>query len=424
MFQAERRTKQNRTAAFVRSNRFSLCGAFLFAVLIPELLHPHVALEIDWAKLVHPWDPGLYASIFALVMAHVILRQVSALPLIDKKALVLPAMLASFGVAVGFLSATLGTFSYYHLLTSLILGSAWHYVVIMLSARVGTIRIGIVGDISVDRALFGKRIEWVHMLEPRIPRGIHAIAYDSQAHHSADWERFFSRAVLRRIHVYDIGQLREMLTGRVQLNERPELVFGQLFPSQPYLRVKWVIDILLAIPALIIISPIMALAALLIRLESPGAVIFRQKRVGYQGRIFTCYKLRSMRTDIAGPLYTDEKDPRITRVGQFIRKYRVDELPQIFNILKGEMSWIGPRPEALRLARGYERAIPFYAYRHAVRPGITGWAAVHQGNVALTDAASEKLEYDFFYLKYFSVWLDALIVLMTIRTVLTGFGSR
>jgi lipopolysaccharide/colanic/teichoic acid biosynthesis glycosyltransferase len=122
--------------------------------------------------------------------------------------------------------------------------------------------------------------------------------------------------------------------------------------------------------------------------------------------------------------YTEDDDPRITRVGRFIRKYRIDELPQIWNIIRGDMSWIGPRPEAISLAEWYAKDIPFYIYRHAVRPGISGWAQVNQGNVAKLDAAAVKLQYDFFYIKNFSPWLDILIFVKTIRTILTGFGSK
>ena len=115
---------------------------------------------------------------------------------------------------------------------------------------------------------------------------------------------------------------------------------------------------------------------------------------------------------------------RVTSVGRFLRRYRIDELPQILNILRGEMSWIGPRPEAVPLAEWYESQIPFYAYRHIVRPGITGWALVHQGNVAEIEAATGKLHYDFFYIKYFSPWLDVLIVAKTVGILMSGRGAR
>lgn len=125
-----------------------------------------------------------------------------------------------------------------------------------------------------------------------------------------------------------------------------------------------------------------------------------------------------------GSDFTLEADPRVTPVGRFLRKWRIDEMPQILNIARGDMSWIGPRPEALRLARRYAFSVPFYDYRHAVRPGITGWAAVHQGNVGDVDAARVKLEYDFYYIRNFSPWLDFLIVLKTVQTIWCGFGAR
>jgi lipopolysaccharide/colanic/teichoic acid biosynthesis glycosyltransferase len=131
-----------------------------------------------------------------------------------------------------------------------------------------------------------------------------------------------------------------------------------------------------------------------------------------------------MKHSHAGDAFTSERDSRVTWVGQYLRRYRLDELPQIINILRGEMSWIGPRPEAISLAEWYEREVPFYVYRHIVRPGISGWAQVHQGNVAAIDAARLKLEYDFFYIKNFSFWLDAVIVVKTLRTILTRFGTR
>jgi lipopolysaccharide/colanic/teichoic acid biosynthesis glycosyltransferase len=121
---------------------------------------------------------------------------------------------------------------------------------------------------------------------------------------------------------------------------------------------------------------------------------------------------------------TDDGDKRVTRVGRILRKFRVDELPQIFNILKFEMSWIGPRPEAEVLSRWYQREIPFYRYRHVVKPGISGWAQVNQGHVADVEQVHRKLQYDFYYIKYFSPWLDLLILVRTIKTIITGFGSR
>jgi lipopolysaccharide/colanic/teichoic acid biosynthesis glycosyltransferase len=152
--------------------------------------------------------------------------------------------------------------------------------------------------------------------------------------------------------------------------------------------------------------------------------------MGYRGRTFRVAKFRTMghasgQTDLdRDGAMTKDDDPRVTKLGRFLRRTRIDELPQILNILKGEMSWIGPRPEAVVLSRWYEGELPFYRYRHIVPPGITGWAQVNQGHVSDLDQVNHKLHYDFYYITNFSPWLDILILIRTARTVLTGFGSR
>ena len=172
----------------------------------------------------------------------------------------------------------------------------------------------------------------------------------------------------------------------------------------------------------------MALIALAIRIDSKGTMLFRQKRIGHAGKRITVYKFRTMRpVDIADErraAMTSDDDERITRVGRMLRNLRLDELPQIINILKWEMSWIGPRPEAEILSKWYTSELPFYRYRHVVKPGISGWAQVNQGHVAEVEEVNRKLQYDFYYIKYFSPWLDLLILLRTIKVMLTGFGSR
>ena len=168
---------------------------------------------------------------------------------------------------------------------------------------------------------------------------------------------------------------------------------------------------------------------MLIRLDSPGPILFRQKRIGYRGHTFTVFKLRTMLVnappdDARAAAMTRSNDDRITRIGAILRRYRIDELPQILNILRGEMSWIGPRPEAVPLSSWYEKELPFYRYRHIVRPGITGWAQVNQGHVAEVDDVLWKLRYDFYYVKNYSFWLDLMILARTVMTVLSGFGAR
>ena len=244
-----------------------------------------------------------------------------------------------------------------------------------------------------------------------------------------EWEAFLADAALEGRVVYQVQQLFESLTGRVQVRHISENSFGSLVPARAYSAIKHLIDWLAAVALLPILLPLLALTALSIKTIDGGPVLFRQRRTGHAGRQFWVTKFRTMQ--IAGVVedqrlaaMTDEDDVRITRLGALLRRSRIDELPQVWNILRGEMSWIGPRPEAEVLSVWYTGDIPFYRYRHVVRPGISGWAQVNQGHVAEVDDIHLKLQYDFFYIKYFSPWLDILIVFRTIRTMLTGFGSK
>jgi lipopolysaccharide/colanic/teichoic acid biosynthesis glycosyltransferase len=155
-------------------------------------------------------------------------------------------------------------------------------------------------------------------------------------------------------------------------------------------------------------------------------VLFRQERVGLAGKPFSMLKFRSMcmESEKDGARFAAADDDRVTRLGRFIRKCRIDELPQMWNVLRGDMSVIGPRPEQASFVQQFEGEIPFYAYRHAVRPGISGWAQVTQGYAAGTVDTRVKLEHDFYYIKHVSLWLDLLVVVRTVRVILTGFGSR
>ena len=240
-----------------------------------------------------------------------------------------------------------------------------------------------------------------------------------------EWQTFLANCALANIPVYHNRIILEQITGRVSITHLSENIFGVLQPSPFYSFIKRFTDICASIILLPLILPILLLVAILIKLESKGSVFYIQERMGYKNKIFKMYKLRSMYIDIEGKDYTDTgRDPRITRVGWVIRKYRIDELPQFLNVLKGEMSLIGPRPESLNLSEWYEKEVPFFKYRHIVRPGISGWAQVTQGYAAEIEGMTEKLQYDFYYIKNFSFWLDILIVLKTIKTMLTGFGAR
>lgn len=189
-------------------------------------------------------------------------------------------------------------------------------------------------------------------------------------------------------------------------------------------RVKRLHDLLLSIVFLLLSWPIMLIAALAVKADSRGPALFSQRRTGLKGREFTIYKFRSMRTDAeaAGPQWATEKDSRVTRIGNFLRKSRLDELPQLINVLKGDMSFIGPRPERPEFNEDLEKQIPFYAIRHLVRPGLTGWAQISYPYGASVTDAKNKLEYDLFYIKNYSFILDYSILLRTIKIVLFGRG--
>ena len=191
--------------------------------------------------------------------------------------------------------------------------------------------------------------------------------------------------------------------------------------------VKRTSDIVLSFIGLVLTLPFLPLAALCIKRDSPGSVFFLQERVGLSGRPFTLIKLRTMRPDAereTGARWAGENDPRITRTGRFLRKTRLDELPQLVNVLLGEMSLIGPRPERPEFVRELERRIPFYSERHCVKPGVTGWAQVRYRYGASVEDAAEKLRFDLYYAKNQSVLLDAEIVLRTFGIVLSGSGAR
>jgi sugar transferase (PEP-CTERM system associated) len=191
--------------------------------------------------------------------------------------------------------------------------------------------------------------------------------------------------------------------------------------------VKRLFDLTVSTALLLLTLPVMMVAALCIYLESGAPVLFRQQRVGQGGRIFTLYKFRSMRKNAEGggtPQWADVNDERLTLVGRLIRKWRIDELPQIFNVFKGEMSFVGPRPERPFFVNQLVKQIPFYALRHYAKPGITGWAQIRYPYGASIDDAIEKLQYDLYYVKNHSLFLDTMILISTVEVVVWGKGAR
>lgn len=207
-------------------------------------------------------------------------------------------------------------------------------------------------------------------------------------------------------------------------NETASKKFWNLTEKQQ--QVKRAIDLLITFLALPVILPIGIITAIIIKLDSRGPVFFIQERVGLRGKTFNMYKFRSMTVDAEknGNKFAQRNDQRVTGIGKLIRRYRIDEIPNFLNVLKGEMSVIGPRPEQVNFVEFFDAEIERYHYRHSVKPGITGLAQVNQGYAACTRSTQMKLNYDLFYIRHYSFRVDMVIIFKTMITILTGFGSR
>lgn len=414
---------------FLESLSFQLMGivvASLGAPLGYELLQPldHFAE----ATIIN----GAIASVSAAVVALFLYRRVTSFPGTSGFAYIIPTYSVTYGVAIAVMlgmrlpySGTMLTWGYG---ASMVFGFlATHFTQKFSRRQFYLVPFGNI-EIAKDSTA---NVDWIVLHQPEMPdydrHG--AIVADLRHDHPPEWERMLASAAISGRVVYHTKQLHESLTGKVEIEHLSENSFGSLLPNLAYRKIKRAGDIVTALIALPVLIVPFLLLGLWIRLDSPGPALFRQERMGYRAKPFNVIKFRTMGVrkpgeNAAHEAITQHEDDRITRVGRFLRRTRIDELPQLWNVLIGEMSLIGPRPEALALSEWYERELPFYTYRHIVRPGITGWAQVNQGHVADLGDVHIKLHYDFYYIKHFSAWLDILIMMRTVSTMLTGFGSK
>jgi sugar transferase (PEP-CTERM system associated) len=222
----------------------------------------------------------------------------------------------------------------------------------------------------------------------------------------------------------------EELTGKIAVeNLRPSwLIFSSGFRKSRLVRsTKRLMDIAASIIGLTLAGPIMLAVAAGVKLTSPGPALYMQRRVGQHGRLFMVYKFRSMRQDAevgTGAVWAKKNDDRVTPIGRFLRRTRLDELPQLWNVLTGDMSLVGPRPERPEFVQKLTEQIPFYGQRHVVRPGLTGWAQVRYTYGSSTEDAMQKLQYDLYYIKNLSIALDLFIIVSTIKTVIMRKGAQ
>jgi sugar transferase (PEP-CTERM system associated) len=230
--------------------------------------------------------------------------------------------------------------------------------------------------------------------------------------------------------IEEVANTYERVCGRVCLKEiRPsQLIFsGELGPRPQNLLYQRITNAIVAVIGIVLSFPLMVLTALAVRLSSPGPVLYRQVRVGLDDTLFTVYKFRSMRADAetgTGPVWAQKDDPRVTTVGRIIRRIRFDELPQLFNVLRGEMSMVGPRPERPEFVKALNEQIPYYRQRHCVRPGITGWAQISYKYGDTLEDTITKLEYDLYYIKNMSMSLDTYIIFHTLKAMLLSRGAQ
>lgn len=271
--------------------------------------------------------------------------------------------------------------------------------------------------------------KWIRLEKPFMPkenkRNPCIITADLRSDLGEEWEAFLAKSTLEHIPVYHSNSLVEILSGRTRIDHLYENDLGSLIPSKFYSNIKRIIDISLILLSLPLTIPIAIITAVAIKIESQGNVFFTQERIGQGGKKFILYKFRSMTTsENSFARFAEKNDKRITFVGKHIRKTRIDELPQFLNVLRGDMSLIGPRPEQAHFVEKFNDEIPFYEYRHIVKPGISGWAQVIHGYTDNMEDTRIKIEHDFYYIKNLSFVLDILILFKTIYTVLTGFGAR
>ncbi|MDP6601898.1 MAG: sugar transferase, partial [Phycisphaerales bacterium] len=370
----------------------------------------------------------VFGSVVAMMISAAAIEWVSRMPLIRSRKLAAGIV----GMAFIILAAVLMITRSYYSRGFLLIGPSFSLIWIMLGhwLRVwiaSPLRWGLMESGCVEPLREISGIEWISINQANSePPAVGAIVADITSEVPPEWARFLTECRFRNIPVLDAEVVYETLTGRVQPEWVNEGHLVGVRTARSMSLIKRTLDWCICIPLGPVLLLITGLCAIAIKLDSRGPVFFRQDRIGLDNRTFRICKLRTMvmEHDDSAASFADEWDGRITRVGRILRKCRLDEIPQFWNVIKGEMSVVGPRPEQRVFVDQFVETIPFYALRHLVRPGITGWAQVHYGYAADEVENRRKLEFDLFYLKRWSFMLDTMNLLRTIQVVLTGQGSR
>lgn len=402
-----------------------LVVGLLVVLLLPAMLlwGSNAVMHPNTTQVNTLWAVGV-----AFVVSVLLLKRLASFAGVTPLANVAPIVAGTFLLVFAIVLFGRFEFSRGGLLFGLALSAGWCFLGCLVGRRYSRLKVAVLPMKGCSHLENSERYTVRHLTQPDLEgMRVDGIVADLRSDEmTPEWERFIAECVLARIPVFNVRQVAEGMSGQVTISHLSENAVGALQPSRLYGFFKRLIDIVGVVVTLPVLLPVMALTAIAIRVDSPGGALFIQKRVGQGDVDFNIYKFRSMKVDAeaAGAKMATNGDNRITKLGHFIRKTRLDELPQLLNVLKGDMSLIGPRPEQRTFVQQFKDEIPFYTYRHVVKPGITGWAQVTQGYAGDADETRIKIRHDFYYIKHFSLWLDILIVLKTLRVLVTGHGAR
>ncbi len=363
----------------------------------------------------------------AYLIAIAIIPKISNFLLVDRKYYILPVVASVYAISIAFIVLMRIDYARSILLSGFMFTLVWLYISAIFRVSHGKLSLSIIDNFDSTELQKQTRIRLNLLPQPYSLADVQdGLIVDLHGELTAEQEKFIADCSINNKAVFHAASIQEMIDGKVQTNHLSENAIGSLLPNPVYGNLKRIWESAIIVLSFPITLPIMLITAILIKLENPGPALFIQHRVGQGGKPFRIYKFRSMtiRPENAESKFATQEQARITKIGKIIRKSRIDELPQFFNVLKGEMALIGPRPEQESFVKQFEQEIPFYGYRHMVKPGITGWAQTVQGYADDTSSTREKLAHDLYYIKHFSFWLDMNIVLKTLKTMATGFGAK
>ncbi len=363
----------------------------------------------------------------AYLLTVLIVGKLSTYPKVSSFGLCFSTLLFSYMAIILVISATRVYYSRSYLLISFLFSLLSLLTLEYLEHKHKRLRFVLLSDLGGNEAedLARLNIELLRAIKPSEDHYDGIVVKDIKSL-SPDIARFIVAESLRGTPVYTFAELYAAFLGRAPLNYIDPDLLGRKASSSIYKDVKRVVELSIATVSFVPATVIGLITAISIILDSKGPVFFIQERVGQNGKPFKLIKFRTMHnnSESNGPQFAEENDSRVTRVGKFLRKTRLDELPQLINVIRGDMSFVGPRPEQIPFARQFEEKIPYYSLRYSLKPGLTGWAQINRGYTSGFDDTKEKLEYDLFYLRYESPWLDLLILFKTLKIVMTGFGAR